>query len=852
MTIAAIKDKSNDNIMPRKKSHRIALYSVMAFAILLVLLPLGLRIGAEIALKKFGAETATIRNMDLNLFTGTFAMDELYVSYLDKPSLSIQRLDVDVSILALFKKQLLVENLAVKGLHLAIFQQEDAWVVGIPLPETEAETEEATSEDDEQNEPSDWVVGIQQLTLDNISIDASYQEKQHNLQLDTLALNDVFMWQPKDFSDFSIEGSINQAPLSLRSQLMPFADTQQFKIHLALDKFDLAALQGFLPEDIHTLAAKLSINTNIQLSLHANGDIQLQQEGMVDIALDDISMDDIQLSAEHIIWGGTIDLAMANEQDPIVDTDGSIRIGTLNAQYMPLLINTHFDQLEWQGQTKTDVGDIDNSLKVSGQFILDNWHLFDQQLAADLASFEQLLLQDIRLEGLADIQLAALQLKQLQALQNADTAVMKLGDIQLDSIAFKALHQLAVEKVTLTDLQVAMSRNSHGHLEVVDEWLASLDQRMAAQKENSSTENSTEEATPATEDATESDNTFSYRIAAIQFAGDNPITLKDTGVTPAVSHSANIKKLAIGRIDSQNTAQRTPLDIELQLYRHGSLSLEGDITPLEDISAISGKLNAAIKGIDLTDISPYIEQSIGYSAKSGQFNSDTQATMKQGQLDSETKVRILRVDLRPADEAIIAKASQSLTMPVSTALRVITDGDNNLKLTVPVKGDLSRPDVKINKIMAGAITQAVKNSAMTYFKYAMQPFGAILLVSQAINDKVLQARFEDVRFNPGTAEMVAEQASYLEKVAKMIQDKKDFSIIACVMVTDEDFLARRRPPKLEDGEKYTWDEESQTLAADRLEFIRSTLIQQHGLSSEQIQSCKPSIGKGIPRAVMGI
>src|SRR5690554_2111596 len=113
MPIASVKNKDNDNIMPRKKSHRVALYSVMAFAIILVLLPLGMRIGAEIALKKFGAETASIRNMDLNLFTGTFAIDELHVSYLDKPSLSIQRLDLDVSLLALFKKQLLVENLAI-------------------------------------------------------------------------------------------------------------------------------------------------------------------------------------------------------------------------------------------------------------------------------------------------------------------------------------------------------------------------------------------------------------------------------------------------------------------------------------------------------------------------------------------------------------------------------------------------------------------------------------------------------------------------------------------------------------------------------------------------------------------
>lgn len=852
MTAATLQSQPDDRPPSSKKPPRFLLYSFIAVAVFLVLLPLGIRIGAEFALKKFGAETANISNVDLNLFTGTFAIEGVQVTYQQQPTLSLDKLSLNISLLALFKKQLLVESLTVSGLYLAIYQQDEQWVIGLPLPAADT-TNNTADKTEEASAASEWVVGIEQLAFDNIAIHAHYQAKEHTLQLDNLALNDIFMWQPKNLSKFTIEGSIDEAPLRLSSQLMPFADAPQFQLHIQLDDLKLAALQSFLPEDITALAASLSINTELQLALSPSGDIALTQDGQLGIKLDDVSMADISLSAKDIIWQGKVTVAIAKDQQPVINTDGGIRIQQLNAQYIPLLINTHFAQLQWQGQTQTDLHAIDQSLQVNGQFSMDDWHVFDQQIAADLANFEQLQLEDISLSGLADIQLSRIQLTKLEALQAADSAVLKLGDITLNNIAFTQLQQLVIDEMTLANIQLQLSRNSNGNIDIVDEWLASLDQRMLQQKTASNAApQSSNTASESTEAEADEKTPFNYKIGAIHFSGDNPITFTDKGISPAVRHTASIKKLALGTIDSQHTAQLTPLDIQLQLYRHGSFSVTGDVTPLADINAISGQLNAAVKGIDLTDISPYIEQSIGYNAKSGQFNSDTQATIKQGQLDSETKIRILRIDLQPADEELIAKASTSLAMPVSTALKVITDGDNNLKLTVPVKGDLSNPNVKINKIMTAAITQAVKNSAMTYFKYAVQPFGAILLVSQAINDKVLQARFEDVRFTPGTADIVSAQKGYLEKVAQMIKDKKDFSIIACVVVTEEDFLARSKPLVLDAGEEYTWDEESQVLAADRLEFIRSNLIQQHGLSSEQIQSCKPSLGKGIPRAVMGI
>ena len=96
--------------------------------------------------------------------------------------------------------------------------------------------------------------------------------------------------------------------------------------------------------------------------------------------------------------------------------------------------------------------------------------------------------------------------------------------------------------------------------------------------------------------------------------------------------------------------------------------------------------------------------------------------IENGQLDSETKVKVLRVDFEPVDEELIEKLGTHLTMPVDTALNIITDSDDTLEIDIPVKGDLANPDIRINTIIVGAVSQAVQNAAMTYFKYAVQPF----------------------------------------------------------------------------------------------------------------------------------
>lgn len=878
---------------------RILAYIALGILIFLSLLPIGIRYAAQYSLYKLGAEEAYIEDVDLNLFTGSFALKGVQVYMADQPTLVLEQLRLTIDIKSLLKKQLLIESLLVQGFDLSIYQQNEQWVVAIPLPELEKEDGPEELIDEEESE---WRVGVQSIQLDQFVVRARYMEQDFNLELHELLLSELLMWAPEQRSPFVLRGAINQAPILINSELEPFSETPFFAFDLQLQQLDLSALKTFLPENIDDFAAKLSIDTKVQVGFDAQGNIDLSQEGelkvsdiqltmeqlqallddvawqgklnvqldskqqlklladgVANIVLQSLQLDEVQAKAGDVRWQGLLNLAMDDKQNVDVGTTGKIFLKDLSAVYQPFLLATSLEQFEWSGEANINSSDIEQSLQVSGNLHLEQWNLQDQQMASSLASFDNLAIESLHVDGMSNIAIEQVNLTQLQGLKTADHPLASIDAIQLLTLQLEHQNQLAIEQVNVDNIAAHLVRNQHGNIAVIDDWLVELSQRLAVQEQAkpvSGSEDSLEqnqlEANDSTASLEANAQDFHYRIQSIQIQGDKAIVFADRGVEPEVKHQLVLEKLAIGPIDSRNLDDKTLLDVYLRLYQHGRLTVNGYLTPLQDIAMMNGDLKAEVKGIELTDISPYLEENIGYQARSGQFNSETTAKLQRGQIKSNTKVRVQRIDLKPQDEEAMARVSKSIAMPISTAIKVITDKKNTLKIDVPVKGDLSHPDVKINKIMSAAITQAVKNTAMTYFKFAVQPFGAIVMVSQAIGNAKLQARFEDVRFMPGTADMVDEQKGYLAKVAQMIKEKKDFSVVACVYVTDEDFLARKRPPKLAEKESYQWDDESKALAQERLELIRGSLIQQHGLDSDQIQSCKAQLGKGTPRAVMGI
>lgn len=824
------------------KTPRWPLYILAGITIFLLLLPVGIRIAAGYILEDLGAESVQIDDVDLNLFSGYVAIEGLQIHYAQQPALMLDKLAVNLAMLALLQQRIQLQSLTVSGLQLQVFEQDDQWVVGIPLP-TGNSTENTPPPDNEQASP--WLFGIDHITVQDVTVNARYLQHDHTLKLAALHATQLLMWDADTPGQLQLNGSLNDAAFSIDSTLKPFAETLSADTHITLQALSLAPVTDLVPDaGIDTLLATLSIDSQLTLQLNSAGDLNLTQQGSIALAAKDVAMPPVNAAAQDIRWQGDVTIHMANGQAAVIDSQGEFSLKALHVQYQPLMISANLGSLQWQGATSLDSADTSNSLTASGRLQLDDIHLVDQQQEADLLNLATLVLTDIAINGLHYIQMQQLQLTQLHALQTAQTTLASLGDISIARLQLENQNTLSIDSIALHTLAVDMQRNSNGHIVLLDDWLASLQQRMDASK-------TTDEPATTEEHAQSSASDFHYRIGSIRFTGDNHILFTDEAVKPAIRHPVNIETLTIGSIDSQAPETLTNLDIALKLYQYGSLTVQGDVSLLQDPATMSGQLQADIKGIELTDLSPYLENAIGYQAHSGQFNTHSSASIRHGKLSSETAVRILRIDLEPANEELIAKASQTLTMPVETALMVITDSDNTLKLTVPVKGDLSSPDIRLERIMAGAMTQAVKNAATTYFKYAVQPFGAIVMVSQKIGDMHLQARFEDVRFEPGSASIVTAQEGYLEKVAQMIGEKKNFSVIACVVLTDEDFQALGKAPDANKNPQ-DWDEQSRNLANNRLSLIRSTLINEHGLSADQVQSCKPTSGNGTPRAIIGI
>jgi len=94
---------------------------VILLVVTVALLPVAVRYGAIDWLEKHGVENAVIDNVDINLFTGTFAIDGLKAD----DGLSIARLAVDIDWWPMWKKVVDVRSFTLSGVKVDIRQSDD-------------------------------------------------------------------------------------------------------------------------------------------------------------------------------------------------------------------------------------------------------------------------------------------------------------------------------------------------------------------------------------------------------------------------------------------------------------------------------------------------------------------------------------------------------------------------------------------------------------------------------------------------------------------------------------------------------------------------------------------------------
>ncbi len=211
---------------------------------------------------------------------------------------------------------------------------------------------------------------------------------------------------------------------------------------------------------------------------------------------------------------------------------------------------------------------------------------------------------------------------------------------------------------------------------------------------------------------------------------DSSFKYIDQSISPI--YEANLKeiKLEIGKI-STVTNESADIKLNVGIDHHTELKLEGKINPLT--AKPFADLAIKISDIELSSLTPYSGKYIGYEIAKGKLQLDLNYQVKDNKINATNDVLL---DKLTFGESVDSDDATSL--PVKFALSIITDKNNQVKLSVPISGDLNDPNFSIG----GAIVTVLKN---IFTKVVTSPFSFIASIYGATEE------LKTVEFTAGSA-----------------------------------------------------------------------------------------------------
>jgi hypothetical protein len=159
---------------------------------------------------------------------------------------------------------------------------------------------------------------------------------------------------------------------------------------------------------------------------------------------------------------------------------------------------------------------------------------------------------------------------------------------------------------------------------------------------------------------------------------------------------------------------------------------------LANDSAWIGSLDwvGKIESFNLPPLSPYVIQNTGYSFISGEMQADIPLKITQNELNGEIDLILYNPKVKSVkapDPEKEKKGKIQLNMTLDSALKLLRDKQNNVKLKIPINGDISDPKFSVADAVNKVLAQTLQTSALSYLKFMLGPYGiGISLAEMAV------------------------------------------------------------------------------------------------------------------------
>lgn len=821
-----------------------------------------------------GGDKVTVEDVDFNPFMGTLQLKGIQIQVNEERTLAYDTASLDLEWLPLLKKRVVVESVTLRGMQMRVDNTDDLLLIlgGIRINKGTGEAPDAESE----TAPSEWAASVQTLILEDI--DLTYRDRNIDITttIDSLQLHDLTQWSPNSPARLEMSGSINNAPLSLNAELLPYAVKPSYKGKIKLDQFALEVLSAYVKDQFSEFSGRVSLETDFNVE-QDNQILKIQHQGKLSVNQLALTNPGNRIEEKGLSWNGNGNTTVNLESSALnTNVKGKLVAEGLNIENTDPPVEASYDELTWNGSIALATGGDELQLEIRADTLVKGLDFTAKTRKLRLGSADSFKIAGLVLEGTDKVSIDQVNIGDLtvgqQVLDAADDstpAVARTKMLQIDKIIY-ADNALSIDTIDQQSIASQVVRGKDGKLNMVRilDLITHLSDPVDEDTENPAQAEQVKEPaaskTPVAgmADTTEKSDPLQISIRQIKATGDSKIRFIDQSVDPEFDIVLDFQKFEVMNIDTTKPEQPTTLAVEASSGKYTTLTADGMLKPF--LETLDIDMKAELKAMDLPPLTPYTHDSLGLDMKSGTLETDMRVKTEKQSMDGNVVLRLHQFEVESVD---VENSLQSqIPLPLNAALDALRDRNNMIKLEIPIKGDPNSPDFNFNDAIHQALAKGVSKGALAYLSYTLQPYGALISIAKYAGEEISRVRLKPAEFNPGESTLDKTDHDYLGKVAKILHDRPKVAVKICGVAVDKDldFFRRQqagkkklaKEPKEQKGtsaktaapvtSEPTAEEKKylEELATQRATVVKDYLVEKHKSDASHLVGCQPKLELG--------
>ncbi len=785
---------------------RSSLILSLLIVLTILLLPWFLSTQVENALKNLGAEKVAIDNVYFNPFDGQLIVNNLTIVRDGSIEFSLKKLEAHISWTKLFSGQLKIEDFSAEEIDANLrYTGKTFRFAGLNRIQTDKPTT--------RKRPLALILKF--AAIKNLRVHFYYQKRKKTFligNIDISGINTIVSKHKK--GHLQIKGKVSGGAFFLTSTLDLFSQTPGLQLDIKLENMPVSMVRSLVPTkyraSLKKLKALLNYTGDIDLIINKSGKINITHIGKMRIKNSKIKTGKFSYSDSKIIFSDTSKLTYDHLANKFKITS-DIRLHNTSPSIHFHDTGIHLTAKNFVLRSKLDIANTGKKIiaKSKSSATLSRVTVLNETEKLDQLDLSNLSITNLTIKPKQPISIDQIQSGKIYSLNRQNPGSKKNGKsllkrfrkqlilsngISINNIILSKKDGVSIKKLVFNDTSVHL----YHHIQVwpiiqlARETIKKLKVKLPRLK-----------------------------IASIRLTGNNKINIYDDSFETPFRLTIDISTLALENLSNHHANESTQFHLKGNADEYTKFNLSGSFSPFAD--KVRFKLQGNINEIDLPSFSNYTKKYYGYDFKTGQLDAAIDLDIKDGILSGKNRIKLRRLRLSKYTKlGPIFK----IKLPIDSLVRLLGNSKNELRFTIPNKGNLYDPDFKMGISYSKALESGVKRGLKLTVKYA-QPVGQAIVALSTARKLFIGLRLRPIYFTNTSGKLTNKSKRKLKKVSRYLNRFKKLTLRLCPAYSRAEIKQLKQ------------EKHAIAIANQRGKVVKDWLVNHHKIESKRLFVCKP-------------